>query len=518
MNKRNKRIISVIAIIMALLMLIGLVVSVLPVRAYADDDDDVESIQEQIDTLQGQKDELAGKSEKSREKLERLREEQSALIEQKAALEERASFITEQMRLTDEQISLYRGLIEKKQEEVDAARELELRQLERYRTRVRAMEENGGLDVLALLLNVRSFSDLLSAIEDIRDIMKSDKRLEDDYIAAREEHERVKAEYEAEKAKYEDKMSELESEQEALEQEIEESEALILELAEEIETTEAEYEAAMAAEAAAASSILYFIVQLNAAQQAASQPKPAEQPSQPDPGDAPAQEPTEQPAEQPSQPDPGDAPAQQPAEQPAEQPSQPDPGDTPAQQPTEQPAGQPSQPDPGDTPAQQPAEQPSQPDPGDTVAQEPGPGDPGYQQPSVGAATGTLIWPVPGCYSVSSPYGYRTDPFTGQTRYHSGMDIDGYGHDGGAIVACDGGTVVAAAYSDGYGNYIIIDHGNGVQTLYAHMSGFAVGYGSVVSQGQTIGYLGMTGRATGVHCHLEVFINKERVDPAGYVG
>ena len=480
MNKRNKRIISVIAIIMALLMLIGLVVSVLPVRAYADDDDDVESIQEQIDTLQGQKDELAGKSEKSREKLERLREEQSALIEQKAALEERASFITEQMRLTDEQISLYRGLIEKKQEEVDAARELELRQLERYRTRVRAMEENGGLDVLALLLNVRSFSDLLSAIEDIRDIMKSDKRLEDDYIAAREEHERVKAEYEAEKAKYEDKMSELESEQEALEQEIEESEALILELAEEIETTEAEYEAAMAAEAAAASSILYFIVQLNAAQQAASQPKPAEQPSQPDPGDAPAQQPAEQPAEQPSQPDPGDTPAQQPAEQ--------------------------------------PAEQPSQPDPGDTVAQEPGPGDPGYQQPSVGAATGTLIWPVPGCYSVSSPYGYRTDPFTGQTRYHSGMDIDGYGHDGGAIVACDGGTVVAAAYSDGYGNYIIIDHGNGVQTLYAHMSGFAVGYGSVVSQGQTIGYLGMTGRATGVHCHLEVFINSQRVDPAGYVG
>ena len=468
----SKKFVRILCLVLCLLLLVGLVAYVMP-AAFAVTQAEIDKLeeerdriraeqadlQEQIDTLQGQKDELAGKSEKSREKLERLREEQSALIEQKAALEERASFITEQMRLTDEQISLYRGLIEKKQEEVDAARELELRQLERYRTRVRAMEENGGLDVLALLLNVRSFSDLLSAIEDIRDIMKSDKRLEDDYIAAREEHERVKAEYEAEKAKYEDKMSELESEQEALEQEIEESEALILELAEEIETTEAEYEAAMAAEAAAASSILYFIVQLNAAQQAASQPKPAEQPSQPDPGD------------------------------------------TPAQQPTEQPAGQ-----------------PSQPDPGDTVAQEPGPGDPGYQQPSVGAATGTLIWPVPGCYSVSSPYGYRTDPFTGQTRYHSGMDIDGYGHDGGAIVACDGGTVVAAAYSDGYGNYIIIDHGNGVQTLYAHMSGFAVGYGSVVSQGQTIGYLGMTGRATGVHCHLEVFINKERVDPAGYVG
>ena len=97
-----------------------------------------------------------------------------------------------------------------------------------------------------------------------------------------------------------------------------------------------------------------------------------------------------------------------------------------------------------------------------------------------------------------------------------GIDIDGYGNDGAPVVASDGGTVVTASYNDGYGNYVIIDHGNGYQTLYAHMSGLAVGGGQTVSQGQTVGYLGATGRATGTHCHFEVFVNGERTDPAQF--
>ena len=134
------------------------------------------------------------------------------------------------------------------------------------------------------------------------------------------------------------------------------------------------------------------------------------------------------------------------------------------------------------------------------------------------SATGSLGWPVPCSTRVTSRFGYRTDPFTGEQRYHSGIDIDGYGNDGAPVVASDGGTVITATYNDGYGNYIIIDHGNGYQTLYAHMSGLAVGNGSTVSKGQTIGYLGATGRATGTHCHFEVFVNGSRVDPAGFFG
>ena len=101
-------------------------------------------------------------------------------------------------------------------------------------------------------------------------------------------------------------------------------------------------------------------------------------------------------------------------------------------------------------------------------------------------------------------------------HHHSGIDIDGYGNEGGIIIAADGGTVITATYSDGYGNYIIIDHGNGYKTLYGHMSGMAVSSGQSVSQGQTIGYLGSTGRATGTHCHFEIFINGNRTDPAAY--
>ena len=134
------------------------------------------------------------------------------------------------------------------------------------------------------------------------------------------------------------------------------------------------------------------------------------------------------------------------------------------------------------------------------------------------SATGSLGWPVPCSTRVTSRFGYRSDPFTGEQRYHSGIDIDGYGNDGAPVVASDGGTVITATYNDGYGNYIIIDHGNGYQTLYAHMSGLAVGNGATVSKGQTIGYLGQTGRATGTHCHFEVFINGSRTDPAQFFG
>ena len=150
---------------------------------------------------------------------------------------------------------------------------------------------------------------------------------------------------------------------------------------------------------------------------------------------------------------------------------------------------------------------------------------PPYSQEEIDAAGGAgsssisgesgLMWPVPCSTRVTSRFGYRSDPFTGANKYHSGIDIDGFGNDGGAIVASASGTVVTSSYDAGYGNYVIIDHG-GMQTLYAHNSGNAVSVGDHVSQGQTIGYLGATGRATGTHCHFEVFVGGSRVDPAQY--
>jgi murein DD-endopeptidase MepM/ murein hydrolase activator NlpD len=118
--------------------------------------------------------------------------------------------------------------------------------------------------------------------------------------------------------------------------------------------------------------------------------------------------------------------------------------------------------------------------------------------------------------NVTSPYGYRVHPITGVWRLHTGIDFGA--PSGRHIYACRGGTVVRANWYGGYGNAIVIDHGGGMQTLYAHQSGFAVGAGARVTAGQHIGFVGSTGNSTGPHLHFEVYIHGRTVDPArGYL-
>lgn len=116
--------------------------------------------------------------------------------------------------------------------------------------------------------------------------------------------------------------------------------------------------------------------------------------------------------------------------------------------------------------------------------------------------TGTYIWPTPSCTIVTSTYGNRMHPIFGTERFHSGIDIGAAS--GASVLAADGGTVTVATYSSSYGNYVMIYHSNGTYTLYAHMSSLAVSAGDTVTQGQTIGYVGATGWATGPHLHFEI--------------
>ena len=127
--------------------------------------------------------------------------------------------------------------------------------------------------------------------------------------------------------------------------------------------------------------------------------------------------------------------------------------------------------------------------------------------------SGVFIWPVNGV--ITSPFGYRNHPIFGRTILHSGIDI---GVDEGTPVhAADGGVVVEADWIGGYGNAVIIDHGNGLSTLYGHNSSLAVSAGQTVSQGQVIAYAGSTGNSTGPHVHFEVRANGDPVDPNGYL-
>ena len=129
-------------------------------------------------------------------------------------------------------------------------------------------------------------------------------------------------------------------------------------------------------------------------------------------------------------------------------------------------------------------------------------------------STGTYIWPLPG-YSPGSAYGWRIHPIWGDRRFHAGEDIGA--PSGTPILAADSGLVtVIPDNGNGYGNYIMINHGGGRVTLYAHMSGFAVSNGATVTQGQTIGYVGSTGNSTGPHLHFEVRVNGATTDPKSY--
>lgn len=128
-----------------------------------------------------------------------------------------------------------------------------------------------------------------------------------------------------------------------------------------------------------------------------------------------------------------------------------------------------------------------------------------------GSSTGSFIWPVPNTHNVTSGYGYRWGTL------HSGIDISN-GVTGETIVASDGGTVTWAGYDDsGYGNYVVIDHGNGYQTLYGHCSSVYVSAGEYVSQGQSIAGMGSTGDSTGTHLHFEIRLGSSRLDPSGFV-
>jgi murein DD-endopeptidase MepM/ murein hydrolase activator NlpD len=123
------------------------------------------------------------------------------------------------------------------------------------------------------------------------------------------------------------------------------------------------------------------------------------------------------------------------------------------------------------------------------------------------------LWPVQGI--VTSSFGARLDPFNGEGAFHTGIDIAT--SQGDAVRAPAGGTVLKAGMGTGYGREVVIDHGHGIETLYAHLSGFAVTAGQEVNRGDILGYVGSSGHSTGPHLHYEVRIHDTPVNPSKYL-
>ena len=131
---------------------------------------------------------------------------------------------------------------------------------------------------------------------------------------------------------------------------------------------------------------------------------------------------------------------------------------------------------------------------------------------------GTMAWPLPGFYTITSPFGNRLHPVLGVYKMHTGVDIAGSGCNGKNVVAAADGTVITAGWISGYGNTVIIDHGGGITTLYGHSQRLLVSKGQKVTRGQAIMLVGMTGYATGPHLHFEVRENGKYVNPLdGYL-
>ncbi len=123
------------------------------------------------------------------------------------------------------------------------------------------------------------------------------------------------------------------------------------------------------------------------------------------------------------------------------------------------------------------------------------------------------LWPVEG--QITGSFGERIDPFNGEGAFHSGVDISA--GVGSAVIAPADGTITFADFLGGYGRAIMVDHGHGVTTRYGHLSAFAVAAGQYIHRGDTIGYVGLSGRSTGPHLHYEVRINDAPVNPYKYL-
>lgn len=402
MSKRKIR--KALALCLSLLMMGSIVSEVLPVPAYA-------VTQSQIDELKEQRNAIRAQRQEKQAIVEALEAEKADVVAQKQAMDERNMYTLQQIQLNNQEIELYDEMIAEKAAELEEAQRLENEQLERYRSRVRAMEENGGYNILAIISKSDSFSDMLTAMDDVGEIMESDRQLEDDYIAARENTESVKAEYEQTRSQLEELKDQLKAEQVELEKDIEEAIQIILNLENDLENRQAEYAAIMAAEDAANATIDKLVAELEAQRAAAA-----------------------------------------------------------------------------------------------AAAAASGGGGGGSAN-----ASGSFLWPVASYVYVSSRFGPRIHPITGEKKNHTGLDIAS--NQGTTVYASDGGSVTLAGWNGGYGNCIMIDHGNGYVTLYGHLSSISVSQGQSVSQGDVIGAVGSTGNSTGPHLHFEVLKDGSRIDP-----
>lgn len=359
--------------------------------------------QADIDKLKQQAAEIASNKKELQAEIDRLKKEAKDATAEKAALDQRNDAIRAELENAEAQIQKYDELIAQTKTELEQVRQEEEAQRELFNSRVRAMEENGTISYLEVLFNAASFSDLLSTLDDVGEVMEADQRIFNEMRELRKTIEEKEMTLEECLAEAQEQKTLLEERRKELQAEINEAAAMIAEISKDKEG----YMALLKAEEAEAKSISSEIkrIQLELANQ-------------------------------------------------------------------------------GKLPA---------------------------------ATYGGYIWPVSnGSRRITSPFGPRNNPVTGRYQNHNGIDIGGVYYST-QVIAAKAGTVIVSQKGSSYGNYVVVSHGTGNTTLYAHLSSRAVSVGDVVAQGDVLGITGSTGNSTGPHLHFEITENGSRIDPLTYL-
>ena len=257
---RNKKFVSAVALFLAALMILGVLAGGLSVLAAS---------QSEINALQSQRDEIRSKQADLKEQMTALADEMDSVIEKKEMLDEQNEFHRQEIELINLQIEIYDEMISAKEVELQDAEDNEAHHYQIYRAHVRAMEENTTWSYVSILFRATSFSDFLSRLDNITEIVQADQRIEEAYKQATEQVRLVKAEYEEVQEEQIVKRYELTTEKARLEKEIEDAYTMILELEEDIEEYEKMFDENVALEAAVQAKIDQKVQELEAQRKAA---------------------------------------------------------------------------------------------------------------------------------------------------------------------------------------------------------------------------------------------------------
>ena len=402
---KNKHFIRIVAIALAIIMLLSVVFIALDALVPSAG---ARVTQEQINKLRDEKKEYERQKREIQSKINTIEFERMAELAKKRVLDDRIMLTGMEIDNVNEIIEYYVQLISEKEFEVKEAQGREDAQFQKYKNRVRDMEENGVISYLEIIFDSTSFSDLLARIDFVGDIMRADEKTYDKLTEARNETEAAKEALEVTKEEMEQEKVYLLQKEEELFEQLEEATALIVKIEANLEA-----ERALHAEVIAEGDRIQKEINAKLEEQRREEERLRQQRLQ------------------------------------------------------------------------------------------------NQASNSSVKGTGELIWPTGG--SITSWFGIRKHPVFGTMRQHNGIDI-GAVH-GANVVAADAGTVITSTYNSSYGNYIVISHGNGMTTLYAHLSTRSVSANTSVGRGQLIGLVGSTGISTGPHLHFEVSVNGSRINP-----